>query len=188
MNDFFLLNNESLPYVFVDQNIEIKQILVKDLNRFAQFSGPIKKLESYSVETITPLIQTNMLQIMGVVSLTTSLDPISFSEQLEKAVVIADLLLKIIEVNNDVFKKQPKSENENENEKGSSWFKAFSYLINHGHRHDEILNMTYGAFIKYLNAAQAIERQQIKSYAIATRVANNAKQQGWDKYLKQLDR
>ena len=183
MNDFFLLNNESLPYVFVDQNIEIKQILVKDLNRFSQVAGPFKKLESCSVETITPLIQTNTLQIMGVVSLTTSLDPISFSEQLENAVVIADLLLKIIEVNNDVFKKEPKSENE----KGSSWFKAFSYLINHGHRHDEILNMTYGAFIKYLNAAQAIERQQIKSYAIATRVANNAKQQGWDKYLKQLN-
>ncbi|WP_336043893.1 hypothetical protein [Acinetobacter junii] len=183
MNDFFLLNNESLPYVFVDQNIEIKQILVKDLNRFAQFSGPIKKLESYSVETITPLIQTNMLQVMGAVSLTTSLDPNCFSEHLENTVAIADLLLKIIEVNNDVFKKEPKSENE----KGSSWFKAFSYLINHGHRHDEILNMTYGAFIKYLNAAQAIERQQIKSYAIATRVANNAKQQGWDKYLKQLN-
>ncbi|ENV64259.1 hypothetical protein F949_01648 [Acinetobacter junii NIPH 182] len=183
MNDFFLLNNESLPYVFVDQNIEIKQILVKDLNHISQFAGPIKKLESYSVETITPLIQTNILQIMGVVSLTTSLDPNSFSEQLENAVVIANLLLKIIEVNNDVFKKEPKSENE----KGSSWFKAFSYLINHGHRHDEILNMTYGAFLKYLNAAQAIERQQIKSYAIATRVANNAKQQGWDKYLKQLN-
>ena len=47
--------------------------------------------------------------------------------------------------------------------------------------------MTYGAFIKYLNTAQEIERQQIKSYAIATRVANNAKQQGWDKYLKQLN-
>lgn len=183
MNDFFLLNNESLPYVFVDQNIEIKQILVKDLNRFSQFAGPIKMLESYSVETITPLIQTNMLQVMGVVSLTTSLDPNCFSKHLENAVAIADLVLKIIEVNNDVFKKETKSENE----KGSSWFKAFSYLINHGHRHDEILNMTYGAFIKYLNAAQAIERQQIKSYAIATRVANNAKPQGWDKYLKQLN-
>ncbi len=183
MNDFFLLNNESLPYVFVDQNIEIKQILVKDLNRFSQFSGPIKKLESYSVETIKPLIQTNMLQIMGVVSLTTSLDPNSFSEQLEKIVAIADLVLKIIEVNNDVFKKEPKSKNE----KGSSWFKAFSYLVSHGHRHDEILNMTYGAFMNYLKEAQALERQQIKSYAIATRVANNAKQQGWDKYLKQLD-
>jgi hypothetical protein len=37
MNDFFLLNNESLPYVFVDQNIDIKQIQVKDLNHFSQF-------------------------------------------------------------------------------------------------------------------------------------------------------
>ena len=183
MNDFFLLNNESLPYVFVDQNIEIKQILVKDLNHFSQFAGPIKKLESYSVETITPLIQTNILQIMGVVSLTTSLDPNCFSEQLENNEAITDLVLKIIEVNNDVFRKEPKSENE----KGSSWFKAFSYLVSHGHRHDEILNMTYGAFMNYLKEAQALERQQIKSYAIATRVANNAKEKGWDKYIKQLD-
>jgi hypothetical protein len=66
MNDFFLLNNESLPYVFIDQNIEIKQIQVKNLNRFAQFADPIKKLESYSIETITPLIDTDIIQIMGV--------------------------------------------------------------------------------------------------------------------------
>jgi hypothetical protein len=71
MNDF-LLNNESLPYVFIDQNIEIKQIQVKNLNRFAQFAEPIKKLESYSIETITPLIDTDIIQIMGV-SLATTL-------------------------------------------------------------------------------------------------------------------
>jgi hypothetical protein len=49
------------------------------------------------------------------------------------------------------------------------------------------MNMTYGAFIQYLKEAQVLERQQIKSFAIATRVANNAKEKGWDKYLKQLD-
>ncbi|WP_018678243.1 hypothetical protein [Acinetobacter tjernbergiae] len=44
--------------------------------------------------------------------------------------------------------------------------------------------MSYGAFLKYIKEAQAIERQQIKSYAIATRVANHAKQQDFEKYLK----
>jgi len=183
MNDFFLLNNESLPYVFIDQNIEIKQIHVKNLNRFAQFAEPIKKLESYSIETITPLIETNIIQIMGVFSMVTTLDADYFTDRLENTEAIADLILKIIQVNEDFFKKEPKGESS----KDSSWFNATSYLIKHGHSESEVLNMSYGAFLKYIKEVQAIERQQIKSYAIATRVANNAKQQGWDKYIKQLD-
>ena len=184
MNDFFLLNNESLPYVFVDQNIEIKQIQVKNLNRFAQFADPIKKLESYSVVTITPLIETNIIQIMGIFSIVTTLDANSFIERKENIEAIADLILKIIQVNEDFFKKEPKGENS----KDSSWFEAFAYLINHGHRQDEVMNMSYGAFLKYLIAGHRVDHQQVKAYAIATRMANGAKQQGWDKYLKQLDR
>ena len=69
MNDFFLLNNESLPHVFIGQNIEIKQIQVKNLNQFAYFADPIKQLESYSVETIKPVILTSIIQIMGLCSL-----------------------------------------------------------------------------------------------------------------------
>lgn len=48
------------------------------------------------------------------------------------------------------------------------------------------MNMTYGDFMHYLKEAQALERQQINSYAIATRVVNNEKQQRWNKY-KDLD-
>ena len=181
MNDFFLLNNESLSYVFIDQNIEIKQIQVKNLNRFGQIAEPIKKLESYSIETITPLIETNIIQIMGVFSLATTLDANYFTDRLENTEAIADLVLNIIQVNEDFFKKEPKGENS----KDSSWFNAISYLVKHGHSKEEVLNMSYGAFLKYIKEAQAIERQQIKSYAIATRVANHPKQQAWEKYLKQ---
>ena len=172
-----------MPYVFIDQNIEIKQIQVKNLNRFAQFAEPIKKLESYSIETIAPLIETNMIQIMGIFSIVTTLVADSFIERKENIEAIADLVLKIIQVNEDFFKKEPKGENS----KDSSWFNAISYLVKHGHSEEDVLNMSYGAFLKYIKEAQAIERQQIKSYAIATRVANHAKQQAWEKYLKQLD-
>ncbi|MCM1959036.1 hypothetical protein NCZ17_06580 [Acinetobacter modestus] len=181
MNDFFLLNNESLPYVFIDQNIEIKQIQVKNLNHFAQFADPIKKLESYSIESIKPLIETNIIQIMGVFSFATTLDANYFADRSENTEAIADMVLNIIQVNEDFFKKEPKAENS----KDSSWFNAISYLIKHGHSEAEVLNMSYGAFLKYIKEAQAIERQQIKSYAIATRVAHHAKNQDWEKYLKQ---
>ncbi|KXZ65613.1 hypothetical protein [Acinetobacter venetianus] len=181
MNDFFLLNNESLSYVFVDQNIEIKQIQVKNLNRFAQFADPIKKLESYSIETITPLIEPQMLNIMGMCSLVTTISPELFKENVDQPKAIAELVLKIIEVNEEIFKKEEKETDS----KDSSWFNAISYLIKHGHSEEEVLNMSYGAFLKYLKEAQSIERQKIKSYAIATRVANHAKNQAWEKYLKQ---
>ena len=106
MNDFFLLNNESLPHVFIDQNIEIKQIQVKNLNRFGQFAEPIKKLDSYSIETIKPIILTSIIQIMGLCSLVTSLDPQAFSKHIANQDAIAELVLKIIQVNEAFFKKE----------------------------------------------------------------------------------
>lgn len=184
MNDFFLANNESLPYTFIDQKIEVKQIQVKNLDRFAQYANVLKEqLESYSVEAITPLIEHEILNIMGLCSMVTTLHPNLFAANIEQTRAIAELVLKIIQVNDSFFKKEKKQQTGG---KESSWFMAFAYLIKAGHRPDDIMNMTYGAFIQYLKEAQAIERQQIKSYAIATRVANNAKEKGWDKYLKQL--
>ncbi len=145
MNDFFFFNNESLPYVFVDQDIEIKQIQVKNLNRFAQFADPIKKLERYSIETITPLVEPQMLNIMGTCSLVTTISPESFKENVHQPTALAELVLKIIEVNEAFFKKEEKETDS----KDSSLFEAFAYLINHGHRQDEVMNMSYGAFLKY---------------------------------------
>ncbi|APR70726.1 hypothetical protein [Acinetobacter haemolyticus] len=184
MNDFFLANNESLPYVFVDKKIEVKQIQVKNLERFAGYANEIKNsLESYSVEAIKPLIEPQILNIMGLCSMVTSLQPSVFASNTTQTEAMAELVLKIIQVNDAFFKKEKKQQGSG---KESSWFYAFSYLVKAGHRPDDIMNMTYGAFLQYLKEAQALERQQIKSFAIATRVANNAKEKGWDKYLKQL--
>lgn len=188
MNDFFLANNESLPYTFIDQNIQIKQVQVKDIDRFAQYASRFKKLESYSVETITPLIEPYILQVMGVCSMATTLEANDFAKHSEEHTLIAELILNIIHVNEAYFKKEKVHQGSGQKTKDVSWFQSFAYLTKFGgHRTDDIMNMSYGAFLKYLDEAQAIERQQIKSYAIATRVANNAKQSGWDKYLKQLD-
>ena len=189
MNDFFLLNNESLPYEFIDQNIEIKQIQVKNLNRFGQFADPIKKLESYSVETITPIINTDMIQIMGVLSLATTLDAKYFTDILKNTSAIAELILKVIEVNEDLFKKEELSKRPVLQEtESASWFNSIQYLVTAGHRPDDILNMSYGAFLKYIEAAQRNERQNIKNTAIAVRMAMNSSKEEWDKSIKQLEK
>lgn len=189
MNDFFLLNNESLSHVFIDQNIEIKQIQIKNLNQFAYFADPIKQLESYSIETIKPIILTNIFQIMGVFSLATTLDAEYFTKQLGNTSDIAKLILKIIEVNEDFFKKDelPKRPIQQKAE-SASWFYSFQYLISCGHRPDDIMNMSYGAFLKYIEAAQRNERQNIKNTAVAVRMAMNTSEQEWKKSINQLDK
>ena len=186
MNDFFLLNNESLPHVFVGQNIEIKQIQIKNLNQFAYFADPIKKLESYSIETIKPIILTSIIQIMGLCSLVTSLDPETFSKHIGNQDAIADLILKIIQVNEAYFKEEKPKKQQRENQKKYSWFDSFQRLISDGHRQDDILNMSYGAFIEYLKAAQRRESQRLKTIAIATRAAS-AKNNDFDRFVSGLD-
>ena len=189
MNDFFLLNNESLQHTFIDQKIEVKQIKVKDLNHFAQFADSIKKLDSYSIETITALVETEIFNIMGLCSLVTSLDPETFAKHIGDQDAIADLILKIIQVNEDFFKKDelPKRPTQQKTE-SASWFYSFQYLINCGHRHNDIMNMSYGAFLKYIEAAQRNERQNIKNTAVAVRIAMNTSKQDWEKSIKQLDK
>lgn len=188
MNDFFLLNNESLPYVFIDQNIEIKQIQVKNLNRFGQFADPIKKLDSYSIETITALVETEIFNIMGLCSLATSLNPEAFSKHIANQDAIAELVLKIIQVNEAFFKKEKQQSRSKTEVNESTWFDSFQYLISCGHRSDDILTMPYGAFLKYIEAAQRNERQKIKNTAIAVRIAMQSSKQEWEKSMKQLEK
>lgn len=186
MNDFFLLNNESLPHVFIDQNIEIKQIQIKNLNQFAYFADPIKQLESYSIETIKPIILTSIIQIMGLCSLVTSLDPETFSKHIGNQDAIADLILKIIQVNEAFFKKEKQQSKSRSEVNESTWFDSIQYLISCGHRPDEILTMPYGAFVGYLKAVQRLELQRLRLSAIATRAAS-AKSNDFDKFVSRLE-
>lgn len=188
MNDFFLLNNESLSHVFIDQNIEIKQIQIKNLNQFAYFADPIKQLESYSIETITALVETEIFNIMGLCSLVTSLDPENFAKHIADQDAIAELVLKIIQVNEAFFKKEKQQSRSKTEVNESTWFDSFQYLISCGHRPDDILTMPYGAFLKYIEAAQKNERQNIKNTAIAVRIAMQSNKQEWEKSIKQLEK
>ena len=146
MNDFFLLNNESLQHTFIDQKIEVKQIKIKDLNHFAQFADSIKKLDSYSIETITALFETEIFNIMGLCSLATSLDPETFSKHIANQDVIAELVLKIIQVNEAFFKKEKQQSRSKTEVNESTWFDSIQYLIGCGHRPDDILTMSWRIF------------------------------------------
>ena len=130
----------------------------------------------------------NELYLMEMGKMVTSLDPQAFSKHIANQDVIAELVLKIIQVNEAFFKKEKQQSRSKTEVNESTWFDSIQYLISCGHRPDEILNMPYGAFLKYIEAAQKNERQNIKNTAIAVRIAMHSSKQEWDKSIKQLEK
>ena len=130
----------------------------------------------------------NELYLMEMGKMVTSLDPQAFSKHIANQDVIAELVLKIIQVNEAFFKKEKQQSRSKTEVNESTWFDSIQYLIGCGHRSDEILNMPYGAFLKYIEAAQKNERQNIKNMAIAVRIAMQLSKQEWDKSIKQLEK
>jgi len=118
----------------------------------------------------------------------TSLDPETFSKHIANQDAIAELVLKIIQVNEAFFKKEKQQSRAKNEVNESTWFDSIQYLIGCGHRPDDIMNMSYGAFLKYIEAAQKNERQNIKTTAIAVRIAMQLSKQEWDKSIKQLEK
>ena len=118
----------------------------------------------------------------------TSLDPQAFSKHIANQDVIAELVLKIIQVNEAFFKKEKQQSKSRSEVNEATWFDSIQYLISCGHRPDDILNMPYGAFLKYIEAAQKNERQNIKNTAIAVRIAMQSNKQEWEKSIKQLEK
>lgn len=185
MNDFFLANNESLTHTFIDHEIQILQIQVKNLNQFAYYAEPIKNLENYSVEMIQSIIDENIVKIMGLCSLVTTLNADTFSKNIDRQDVIVELVLKIIHVNKEFFKKEEKKKRK-KNEDKQTWFDSFTLLTNQGHTVNDIYNMSYGAFCNYLKAANRYESQRLKSIALTIRAANHSKQNDFEKFLSSL--
>lgn len=142
MNDFFLANNESVSHEFIDQKIQILQIQVKNLDRFAKHANELKEnLESYSIEAITPLIEPHTINVMGVCSLATTLDADHFMKHSADIAAISEMVLMIIQVNEAFFKKE--KQRDKQQDKSVTWFDSFQYLISCGHRHNDIMNMSY---------------------------------------------
>ena len=130
----------------------------------------------------------NELYLMEMGKMVTSLDPQAFSKHIANQDAIAELVLKIIQVNEAFFKKEKQQSRSRSEVNESTWFDSIQYLISCGHRPDDILNMPYGAFLKYIEAAQRNERQNIKNTAIAVRIAMHSSKQEWEKSMKQLEK
>ena len=76
----------------------------------------------------------------------TSLDPETFSKHIANQDAIAELVLKIIQVNEAFFKKEKQQSRAKNEVNESTWFDSIQYLIACGRRPDDILTMSWRIF------------------------------------------
>lgn len=68
----------------------------------------------------------------------------------------------------------------------STWFDSFQFLISAGHRPDDIMNMTYGAFDQYLKSAQKDNKNKLQYLSSVIRSAHHANAKEFAKFFEGL--
>ena len=187
MNDFFLATNRSITL----DDIEVRQIQMKDFDIWATHAEPLKnfiKDRDYSDEILTELFAAHALQVISaivcVIDITKeSLFKIAVNEQEFK-----QLLKTVLNVNHAYFKyKKPKRGRKKAVQSNeSTWFDSFQFLISAGHRPDDIMNMTYGAFDQYLKSAQKDNKNKLQYLSSVIRSAHHANAKEFAKFFEGL--
>ena len=187
MNDFFLATNRSIMV----NDIEVRQIQMKNFDTWVPHAEVLKnfiKDRDYSDEILTELFTTHAVQVISTIACVTditqeSLLTIAVNEQEFK-----QLLKTVLNVNHAYFKyEKPKRGSKKAAQSSeSTWFDSFQYLISAGHRHEDIMNMTYGAFEQYLKSAQKDHKNKLQYLSSVIRSAHHANAKEFKKFFDDL--
>ena len=183
MNEFFLAENRAV----IESDIEIEQITVRNLDKWSQFAEPIRvELENdYSIEKIEEVVINHKLFAQLLCTLSTIHDCAFFALIMNTdADKFISIFKSVIEVNQAYFDQDIKKESRGKTE--NTWFDSFQFLISKGHRHNDILNYSFGTFLEYLKAAQRNENNQMLSSVGVMRVAYHADKKDFEGYTKIL--
>ena len=189
MNDFFLANNRSITI----GDITVHQLQMYDFDEWAPHAKVIKDfLKNHSDEIYKSLFEAHTTDVMIVVSKSThkSIDElIPVVEASEIAFI--ELINAAIKVNDVFFSEKEPKRKRGRKAKGkdlelSSWFDTFQFLIDAGHRHDDILQMSYGTFIGYLKSAQKQQSDKLRTFTNLMRAAQHANTKAFAKLIDEL--
>lgn len=185
MNDFFLADNRSIRL----GDIEVKQIQMKSLDLFCQHAETVKGFltdKDYSDEILIELFKAHAVDVIQTCVMTTNQTAESIFNLANDQALFLGMLRAVLTVNTAYFKSEkPKRSSKPSNEK-STWFDSFQYLIESGHRHDDIMNMSYGAYLQYLKAAQRNELRKMRSQVNLMRSAQHAQNREFKKLMEDL--
>ena len=191
MNDFFLATNRSLHAPITDQQIEVRQIQMKNFDTWVSHADVLKNFiqdKEHTPELLTQLFTAHAVQVISVITCVTDLD----YEQLLKIAVIEEdfrqIIIAVLQVNGAYFEyeKPKRSARKTDKKVESTWFDSFQLLISAGHRPDDIMNMAYGAFDQYLKAAQKDNKNKLQYLASVIRSAHHANAKEFKKFFDEL--
>lgn len=189
MNEFFLANNRSITI----GDTAIHQLCMHNFDEWGIAASEVKKyLKTHSDEINTALIKAHTGHILTLLSKSTHLDEtalISMAEASEALLIqLIDAMIKV----NDAFfsEKEPKRKSRRNSKSKdadqANWFDNFQLLIESGHHQADIMQMTYGAFIGYLKAAQKQRSQNLLTNTHLMRAAQHAKDKAYAKLTDEL--
>lgn len=189
MNEFFLVNNRSI----VVGDTTIHQLRMHDFDEWGVAANEVKKcLKTHSDEINGELLKAHTSHVFTLLSKSTHLDEselISIAEASESALL--QLINAVIKVNDAFFsEKEPKRnrgrKSRTEDIEQSSWFDTFQFLIESGHRHGDIMQMSYGTFTGYLKAAQKNQAAKMRVQTNLMRAAQHANAKAFSKLIEEL--
>lgn len=187
MNEFYLASNRSITVA----DVEVFQLQMHNFDEWAGHAQQAKEFlkgKEHSDEILKELLKAHTAHIMIVVSKSThkSIDElIPMVEASESAFV--ELIDTVIKVNDAYFSEPiPKHRDDVDPRKKSSWFDVFQLLVSNGHSHNDIMQMTYGAFRYYLKSAQKLQRSQMRSQTNLVRAAQHANAKEFKKLIEEL--
>lgn len=193
MNDFFLATNRCITDTFLGEVVEVRQIQMKDFDQWLIHAELIKqalKGKDHSDEILTEVIQTNILSSVLMCHAVTGVshDALFVTAQTEMVefIKLVKLVLKVNQAYFSEEKKRPGRAKKVRADESATWFDSFQYLVSMGHNHNDIMQMTYGAFERYLKAAQKIERQKLAAISNAVRSAQHASAKEFQRYFDGL--
>ena len=189
MNDFALTSNRTIVLPLGDELIEIKQVVMSELDRFLTDALPIKKdiaaLESKEIIDITRVFLSHAVHTVALLSLLTTMTTERLTELANEQPELLSHVIYALYIQNSAFfdeidpqRTQKKSKN--------TWFDGFQFLISQGHTHSEIMQYSYGAYVGYCQAAGRSHNRQLAALAGAMRTAHHADKNGMDKFYRAM--
>lgn len=173
MNDLELLTGTPRIFELNQKLLSVRQIQVKDLNHAAVISAMFQQTqkEKGRDDAITELL-ADIITLRGFLYFFTEMNEKDIAElrAFDKERELIECILKVNTTYFEVPKKNKKQNKENE----MTYFDWFQTLIASGHTHESILEMSYGAFIQYIDVALKYKANAQKDAMTMMRVAYHA--------------
>ena len=146
----------------------------------------------YSDSIGAGLVKEHSLNVFQLCSLCTDINMDTLLDLAKSdALEFSHLLKNVIDVNGAYFKEEVKPGPKRRKKKTDTehtWFDSFQYLVFMGHRPDDILQMTYGAFTNYLKSAQKQQKDFAKFESNVIRAAYHADKKGFTTFQDELSK